>query len=107
MGTEAMPFLLFPFPRGNITGDDAMNSGMQWVDSSTLQLRFSSPLLIEVDGDRSDLASTLCEVVDVQDQGSGQFTILHVPAGTLPCACDRAMATSYLQQQVDSCCTKA
>lgn len=70
-------------------------SGMQWVDVTELRERFNAPLLLEVAGDRSDLAGPLCEVVDVQDAGDGPFTILHVPGGSLPCAVQRAMGITY------------
>lgn len=72
-----------------------MSAGMQWVDASDLSNRFSAPLLIEVEGDRSDLAGPLCEVVDVQDIGGGPYTILHVPGGSLPCETRRAMSVQY------------
>jgi len=73
-----------------------MSAGMQWVAVDDLQQRFRSPLLIEVDGDRTDLAGALVEVVDVQQLASGElFTILHVPGGTLPCSAERAMSITY------------
>lgn len=71
-------------------------SGMNWVDVATLKLRFIDPVLIVVDGDRSDLESSGCEVVDVLGTADGSvYTILHCPGGTLPCSTDRAMGISY------------
>ena len=72
-----------------------MNAGINWVDVADLKERFHAPLLIEVDGDRSDLAGHLCEVVDVQDEGNGVFTILHVPGGSLPCETRMARGITY------------
>ena len=72
-----------------------MNAGMQWIDARDLREQFIDPLLIEVDGDRSDLASPTCEVVDVQERDGEIFTILHVPGGRLPVATRRAMGITY------------
>lgn len=75
------------------------NAGMNWVDTSALKLRFIDPILIEVDGDRSDLASNGCEVVDVQGLPDGSvITILHCPGGSLPCPTSRAMGICYLPE---------
>ena len=73
-----------------------MNAGMQWVDMRDLRERFRDPMLIEVPGDRSDLAGPLCEVVDVQERDGEIFTILHVPGGRVPVAARRAMGITYL-----------
>jgi hypothetical protein len=55
-------------------------------DNSSLDLRFRHPLLIEVEGDRSELGGHTCEVVDVYEcpHRGGAWTILHVPHGSLP-----------------------
>jgi hypothetical protein len=79
-----------------------MSAGMMWVDVKQLKLRFRFPLLIEVPGDRSDLASESCEIVDVQNEGQGAFTILHVPHGSLPCETKRAMPVTYEDATVAS-----
>ena len=75
---------------------------MRWVDVGSLKCRFNSPLLVELDGDRRDLVSSLVELVDVvREPGLSEpfletmYTILHVPGGTLPGCTTRAMGIVY------------
>lgn len=62
-----------------------------------LRMRFTSAVLIDVDGDVSHLAGPLVEVVDVRvcPHTGSTHTILHVPGGQLPCEVRRAMGITY------------
>jgi len=64
----------------------SLESHVNGRDNSSLDRRFCHPLLIEVEGDRSDLEGPSCEAVDVYTcpHRGGTWTILHVPHGSLP-----------------------
>lgn len=65
-----------------------------------LRLRFRQPLLIEVLGNRRELQGDACELVDVYDcpHRQGTYTILHVPAGSLPAVAVAAEPVEYQER---------
>lgn len=70
---------------------------MNDINFADLRQKFNNALLLEADGDLSHLAGPLVEVVDVRvcQHTDKTYTILHVPGGTLPMPCRRAIPVSY------------
>ena len=64
---------------------------------SDMKKRFRYPLLVEAEGDLSHLEAEFVEIVEVYEciHTGREYTVMHVPHGTMPCAVTAAAPIQY------------